>query len=572
MVEYFYHPTRLNFPQKRVGEKGEGKWQRISWDQALDEIADKLKEIISKYGPEAICRSTGTGPRTEGVGGMRFFDGVIGTPNLCHTANICFYPRVTASKLTVGYHPEMSVKPQTRCMVFLGVEPLIARPKVAYNVMAARKNGSKLIVIDPRRTRSAEMADVWLQLRHGTDCAVLMGMINVIIKEGLYDKDFVEKWCHGFDKLKERAEQYPPEKVETISQVPAEKIREAARVYAQNRPGCFVEGMGTEHLKNGTEALHARWILASLCGNIDVEGGEELSGLQPNLNFDLLPKATISQEQLEKQIGADRFRLFGWRGGELLSENNEKVWGGITGIQRLSNGGMVFEAIITGKPYPVRGMFTYTNNPMITIGNTKKVYKALKSLDLYVVMDFFPTPSSALADYVLPSACWLEVPYIQDKVGFFPGTYFSEASVPSVVPGEYEHKDDYEVWRELAIRLGKGELLPWKTREEYYDVMCEPTGYTHNECVHKLRYSPKNLGFKKYEKVGFATPTGKVELYSTILEKLGYDPLPKWEEPPETPISDPELAKEYPLQLITGGRIRDYYHSEGRHVDSVRKR
>ncbi len=186
-------------------------------------------------------------------------------------------------------------------------------------------------------------------------------------------------------------------------------------------------------------------------------------------------------------------------------------------------------------------------------------------------MDFFPTPSSALADYVLPAACWLEFPFIHDKM-YFPGMYYSEASVPSVVPGEYEHKDDYEVWRELAIRLGKGEILPWKTREEYFDAVCEPTGYTFNECVHKLRYAPKNLGFKKYEKVGFATPTGKVELYSTILEKLGYDPLPKFEEPPETPISDPELAKEYPLQLITGGRMREYYHSEQRQIDSIRKR
>ena len=121
-------------------------------------------------------------------------------------------------------------------------------------------------------------------------------------------------------------------------------------------------------------------------------------------------------------------------------------------------------------------------------------------------------------------------------------------------------------------RLGKGELMPWKSREEYYDKVVEPTGYTFKEFVHKLRYVPKNLGFKKYEKTGFATPTGKVEFYSTVLEKLGYDPLPKFEEPAETPVSAPELAKEYPLRLITGGRMREYYHSEWRQVDSVRRK
>ncbi|MFC2060828.1 molybdopterin-dependent oxidoreductase, partial [Chloroflexota bacterium] len=517
---------------------------------------------------------TGTGPRTDPSLAQRFHN-IIGSPNACRQAQICFHPRVIMGYAIAGYHPEMhGLGSKTKCMVFLGVEPLIARPPVAHNIWAAKRNGAKLIVIDPRRTRSAEMADVWLQLRPGTDCAVLMGMVNVIIKEGLYDKDFVEKWCYGFDQLKVRAEEYSPEKVEVISQVPAEKIREAARVYAQNRPGCFVEGMGLEHLQNSAEALHARWILPGLTGNVDVEGGEELSGPHPKLigSGQLLPKVTLSDEQLKKQIGADRFRLFSWEGFKLISDNTEKVWGKRISWASFSQGSMVYRAMLTGKPYPVRGMMTTASNPMITMANTKLVYKALKSLDLYVVMDFFMTPSATLADYVLPAACWLEVPFLYDKLGVHPGAWFSEASVPSVMPGEYEHKDDYDVWRELAIRLGKGDLMPWKSREEYYDLLCEPTGYTHNECVHKIRYLPKNPGFKKYEKVGFATPTGKVELYSTIFEKLGYDPLPKFEEPAETPVSDPELAKEYPLRLITGGRVREYYHSEWRQIASIRKR
>ncbi|MFC2060628.1 molybdopterin-dependent oxidoreductase [Chloroflexota bacterium] len=573
-VEYFYHPDRLNFPLKRVGEKGEGKWQRISWEQALDEIADKLKEIINKNGAEAICMSSGTGPRSYAPLVQRFFR-VLGTPNTCSQGQICFRPRIIAGCVAVGYHPEMhGLGSKTKCMVFLGVEPLIARPPMAHNFWAAKRNGAKLIVIDPRRTRSAEMADIWIQHRPGTDCAVLMGMINVIIKEDLYDKDFVDKWCYGFDKLRERAEEYTPEKVEAISQVPAETIREAARVYAKNRPGCFVEGMGVEHLPNNAEALHARWILAGLTGNVDIEGGEQLAGQHPKILSpgDISPKVALSQEQLDKQIGADRFKLFSWRGAKILADNSEKAWGKRIMWVNLSQGSLVYRAMITGEPYPVRAMITTASNPMITQANTKLVYKALKSLDLYVVMDFFMTPSAALADYVLPAACWLEVPYLYDKSGTHPGYWFSEAALPSVMPGEYEHKDDYDVFRELAVRLGKGDLMPWKSREEYFDCLCEPTGYTFNEGVHKIRYSLKNLGFKKYEKTGFATPTGKVEFYSTVFEQLGYDPLPKFEEPAETPIGNPELTKEYPLMLITGGRMREYYHSEWRQIESVRKR
>jgi len=572
-AEYFYHPDRVNFPLKKASEKGGGKWQQISWNQALDEIADKLKEIISNYGAEATCWSSGTGPRTENDLASRFFN-ILGTPSVCRAGGqVCFYPRSTAARITVGYHPEFSVRPETRCVVLLGIEPLIARPPVAHNILAARKNGAKLIVIDPRRTRSASMADVWLQLRPGTNCALLMGMINVIIKEGLYDRDFVDNWCYGFDKLKERADQYTPEKVETITQVPVAKIIEAARVYAQNHPGCFCEGMGAEQLPDAIQALHARWILAGLTGNIDVPGGEELSGLYPNLRRpeEALPRVALPRDQMEKQIGADRFRLFSYKAATLLATNTEKVWGKRLGGFVAGNAPSIYRAIISGKPYPVRAMITVSGNPMVTAANTKLIYKALKSLDLYVVMDFFMTPSAELADYVLPSACWLEVPFLYDKSGYFPAVHAGEAAVPSMMPGEYEHKDDYEVWRGLSIRLGKGELMPWKSREEYYDHLLEPTGYTHNEFVHGVRYGLKNLGFKKYEKVGFATPTGKVEFYSTILEELGYDPLPQFKEPAETPISDPELAKEYPLMLITGGRVREYFHSEWRQVKSVRK-
>lgn len=572
--EWFYHPNKVNFPLKRIGEKGEGKWQRISWGQALDDIAQKLGEIKSKYGGEGISYSGGTGYRFDAQLRDRFF-AMLGTPNFATQAQICFLPRARIAEAIVGWFPNYSVKPEAKCIVSLGMETLVARPHVAKKFLDAKKNGAKIIVIDPRRTRSASMADVWLQLRPGTDCALLMGMINVIIAEGLYDKDFVEKWCYGFDKLKERVEGYSLEKVKSITMVPVDNIQEAARVYASNRPGCFIEGMGVEQSENNAEILHARWILAALTGNLDIEGGEEMIGHHPEVSLfrgKIEPRVVMPDGQLEKQIGAERFKFFGWQGAKLVTQNVARVWGRPPSLAGIGHAPGIYRAMLTGKPYPIRAMWTAASNPMVTQGNIQLVYKALKSLDLYVVVDYWMTPSAELADYVLPPTCWLQRPMLADFGGYGNAMIAGEAALPMTIPGEYEHKGDHDIFREVAIRLGQGEYWPWESLEDYYDILLKPTGYTHNEYVHKVRYEPKPAKYKKYETMGFATPSGKVELYSTIFEELGYDPLPQFREPPESHISKPELAKEYPLSLITGGRVREFYHSEWHQIDSVRKR
>ena len=210
---------------------------------------------------------------------------------------------------------------------------------------------------------------------------------------------------------------------------------------------------------------------------------------------------------------------------------------------------------------------------MVSQGNTKLVHKALKSLDLYVVHDYFLTPSAELADYVFPCASWLERHWLWDPYNEDSDIYAGEVGVPPVIPGEYEHKTDFELFRELGIRLGQREYWPWKTLEEVYDWKIAPMGMTFQEFIDKGGYYFPERQYKKYEKMGgFATPTGKCELYSTILEKLGYDPLPRYEEPFETPISSPDLAKEYPLLLITGGRFTPYFHSDHRQIASMRKK
>ncbi|MDZ4246136.1 MAG: molybdopterin-dependent oxidoreductase, partial [Dehalococcoidia bacterium] len=280
--DWFYHPLRVDYPLKRAGGKGEGKWQTITWDQALDEIADKIGDIKKKYGAEAIGSTVGTGYRTDEAPRSRFLQ-LLGTPTNPGQSTICFGSRSVMANTIVGMFHNFAIRPTTKCIVLLGVEPLISRPIIAKIILEAKKNGCKFITFDPRETRSAKMSDIWFQLRPGTDCAILLGMINVIISEKLYDKDFVDKYCYGFDKIRERAAKYTPQLVESISRVPAEKVIDAARMYATNKPGSFIEGMGIEHLQNNSEILHARWILAGITGNIDVPGGEELFGPHPKI-------------------------------------------------------------------------------------------------------------------------------------------------------------------------------------------------------------------------------------------------------------------------------------------------
>lgn len=573
--EWYHHPDRLTYPLKRAGEKGEGKWKKITWEQALDEIAGKLKNLKAKYGAETLATSSGT-YRSHDEYRVRFFN-LFGSPNHVGQGHICYGPANLLSAAILGWPTNYTgARAQSRCIILTGKNPEQAGRSFWYNILDAKSKGCKLIVIDPRRTGTTERADLWLQLRPGSDTALYMGMIKVIIDEGLYDKEFVKKWCYGFDKLAERAKEYPLDKVAEITWVPAEKIREAARMFATNRPAAIYNEMGVEHLANAIEALHARFILPALIGDVDVKGGaifrpphpQAISEFETELNH-LLPA-----EQKKKALGGERFRFQNWAGFDLTMESVIKAWG--RGFSKchtaFSHAPTVYRAMITGKPYPVKAMITLSSNPLVTQGNTKVIYKALKSLDLYVVMDYWLTPSAELADYVLPSACWAERPTLHCQNDFGSFIDIGLAALPHSVRGKFDRRRDYDFWRGLGIRLGQEEYWPWKSLEEAYDYRVAGTGHTYKElaAINGGYHCPPTVE-RKYEKIGFGTPTGKAEFYSTILEKLGYDPLPRYKEPPESPISTPELAKEYPLVLTTGGRFQPYYHSEHRQVEALRK-
>ena len=571
ILEHLYHPDRVNFPLKRVGEKGGGKWQRIHWDQALDEIASKIGNIKAKFGAESLSFCGGT-YRTYMWASKRFFN-LFGSPNLTGPGAICHCSSFAIESATYGTMAHSDLR-NAACIVIWGHTPSESVPIPEWQqIVAATKRGTKLIVVDPRFTKTAEMADLWLQIRPGTDAALMLGWLKIIVDEELYDKDFVEKWTVGFDRLKERITDYPPERVSKITWIPRDKIVESARIYATTKPAALTWGLGCDKQGvNLSNVARARSILRAITGNLDAKGGD-LIGLSGPLgkvvsDVEMELNEMLPSDQRRKQLGGDKYSLLSYPGWERTSEAAGKMpptymKPPTAGMTAQANPRTVWQAVIEGNPYPVKGMIVLAGNPLLSLASTESVHSALKRLELLVVMDYYMTPTAELADYVLPAASTLER---SDIATAGPRVL----ACPKALEPLYERRNDYEFWRELGLRLDQKEYWPWQTAEELCDYRLKPLDITFKELVEKYEIFASHED-KKYEKYGFGTPSGKVELYSTIFEELDYDPLPSYIEPPETPISVPTIAKDYPLILNTGGRFLPMYHSELRQIRSARE-
>ena len=561
-----FHKDRLNYPLKRVGKRGENKWQTITWDQALDEIADKFREIKEKYGAEHLALVTGFHNHQWDV--ARFAN-LFGTPNVDSVnARICGGAESWINVLTYGQPAHYGPPDPEYCnlLTLWG-----NRPAEMFPVKWARgKQVKKRIVIDPRWIKEARDADLWLQIRPGTDTALALGWMHVIINEELYDKEFVEKWTYGFDKLKERVQEYSPKRVSEITWIPEEKIIESARFYAENSPAHIQWGSPTGYYgPNADQTERARCCLRALTGNVGNLGGNHFNtsySKQAKLH-ELELEDMLPEEQVKKALGSDRFRAMTWPGYYLVPEKAKSANRAF--INRGAPLVTILNAARTGKPYPIHGLVVTAGNIMVTVSQTRHVYEALKNVDFYMCIELVMTPTAALADYVLPATSWLECP----QLGFLEHKnilYTGERILPKSVPGKYDRKDDYDIWRGLAIRLGQEKYWPWETLEDVLDFRLKPTGMTFAEFSTKKGFDVEPIQDKPYQKEGFLTPTGKVELYSTIMEKLGYDPLPFYEEPFESPVRTPELAKKYPYITMTLKSV--YFKQSGqRENPSLRK-
>lgn len=562
-MELLYHPDRLKYPLKRAGERGEGKWKRITWDEALVIIADEFRRVKEEYGPESTATSVGTGPRGNMFAAI-LLAYAAGSPNVMSITHVCYVPSVMAEWITWGGPDLMQERgpdyDNTNCILVWAANPLSSHPPRGNDIVKAKKRGAKLIVVDPRRTVLAERADLWLQIRPGTDAALALGMLNTIINDELFDRDFVGKWCVGFDELKERVQEYPLDEVSKITWIPESKIRDAAITYATTKPAALHRRVSIEQSTNAIQTLRALAILIAITGNLDVKGGNVFytypSGyIRASLTDAYLSEYRPPKEVERKRLGADKFPLFS----------------GPDSPSPFAHNPTVIKAMLTGKPYPVKALFAF-NNLIICSENSREVWEALKKLEFLAVAEFFMTPTAELADIVLPSATWVEKNELCDTSY----TNYVSAMQKAIEPVG-ECWDDKKTVIELAKKLSERgfdearRFLPWNSVDEFNNFRLSRIGTTFDDLKEKGYIIVPVTKHKRYEERGFQTPSGKVELCSSIFEKYGYDPLPRFKEPPESPVSTPELAKDYPFILITGGRHIAYFHSEGRQIPSLRK-
>ncbi|MDD2736752.1 MAG: GNAT family N-acetyltransferase [Desulfuromonadaceae bacterium] len=561
--EILDHPGRINYPMKRVGIRGSGDWERISWDQALSEIAERLLDLKVRFNAESLATCI-SAPHTIYWPMHRFLN-LWGSPNNIGMGIVCWNPRIWVNTLTCGWPIDDELNPEvTKCVILWGINPAESDRSMFWeNLKDYSRQGGNIIAIDPRRTETARLTDTWVSLRPGTDGALALGMLNIIITENLFDEQFVKNWCSGFEALCERVKEYPPVKVSSITCIPEEQIFTIARQYATAKPASIFTGLGIDQSGfNCTQTLRSIALLRAVTGNIDVPGGSLLndrSDFIPEVELEL--SHMLSNEQKNKKLGAGLFPLQRHDGYEKMLRSTMLHGKQLPARYMTStHPDLAWKAMITGKPYPIRALICMASNPLLCQANTKQVYQAIKGLDLLVNLEKFMTPTAMLSDYVLPVTGGFEQSVVQMNGGVANIMY---GGGPAIDP-MYERRSDFAFWMELGKRCGQKEYWPWDSFENAMNDVLSPAGTTWDEFREVGLYAPEPV-YMKYKYQGFATPSGKIELYSRLLAEAGHDPLPAY-------VNAPHVDVEKDLMLITGVRKQPYYSSEFRQVKSLRNR
>ena len=562
-MQFLYHPDRLLYPLKRKGKRGEGKWERISKDEALDYTATRFKEIMEKHGAAANSWSWGDAAYQSCLWSKQCWLKAMGSPTHWHSdAHYCYHPLLIANRTTFGNYSTSEEGLDYRnckCIFLWGGNPVMSHPTRARDIMIGRKNGAKLVVIDPRFTEIAAKADVYLPIRPGTDDALALGMINIMLQEDLYDQEFVAKWCNGLDALRERAQEYPVERVSEITGLAAEDIQKVARMAGTIRPSIQHGRMGVQQNMNCVQTNRAISILLALTGSLDVKGGHISKGNSPAGFKGVFPivdsrdELRLSRELEDTRIGAKEYPLFS--GADSLAVSCAHPPG-------------VIHAILTGEPYPVKANW-FLNDMAVCLEGQRENYEAIMALEFTVGSDFFMTPTMELCDVILPPTMWLEKDGIAE-VFYATGHKHFIAARQKVVEPLGDTMDDAVMDLEIIKRMGLEIPGPWQTPQDFYDYQVAGMGITFEE-LKKVGYVEGTIEYKRYEREGFDTPSGKVELYASMLEEHGYDPLPYYMENDVTPVTKPDLTKDYPLNLISGGRHIAYFHSNNRQIPWLRE-
>lgn len=541
-----YAEQRLLYPLRRVGARGEGSWQRVSWDVALNEAAENFAKVRAKYGPMSLVGTVNSAANSRGAA-IALMMRSLGSPNWMINQDLCGGCRAVSSRATGLDITRGEDIEHADCALVVGRNPYEADPIEWNELKALKKRGGRIVVIDPKRQPLVKIADVWLRPRPGTDAALALAMINVMIGEGLYDREFVEKWCHGFDALCERARKFPPEVAEKLTGVAAADIVAATRHYARG-PSTFVSGHGIDAFSAGVQTFRAFHCLVGISGNVDRLGGNRRARKPPGYRDGLAilhdPEFRLPKEVEEQTIGADQFPL----------------WAGPRGWQTACHNPSVINAILTGTPYPIRCMYVSGVNIVVTYPNTMRTVEALKSLDFLVVATDTLTPTAEFADIVLPKTTGLEE---DDMRANGPALSMSQA----VVRPRGETRCDFDIAVDFLDRMERlnavtKKFLKWKNEDEFHGYQLSRTSIT----LQELRQTgfatfPYELG--DFDKRRFPSPTGKVELYSEAIASVGLDPLPDYISPSRDSAAA-DVRRAFPLTLLTGDREKTYHHSRFR--------
>ncbi|MEM9131737.1 MAG: molybdopterin-dependent oxidoreductase [Actinomycetota bacterium] len=561
------HPDRLRVPLKRVGGRGEDRWEEISYEQAITEIAERLQDVIDAHGPEAFAVST-SGWNTQTTHGLdRRFMNLIGSPNWTSGVSLCAGNTAAVSRLTYGWYT-MPDFDNMNCFVLLGHNPRKHSWTPVHNWFeAARKRGATSIVVDPRVSEQAEKATIHLQIKAGTDAALLLGWVKVIIDEKLYDEKFVEEWCVGFEDLRRRADEYPLERVAEICGVEAALIARAARIYATADGAAIPWTPITDMQLDSTSSIRLQCILRAITGNLDAVGGERFFGLNPGYRTEaeLQLHDEISPEQRAKQMGYNTHPAYTYRTAEILRPHMKRVWGHewidmVMGCH-MANPSELFRAMADGDPYPVKAFFTLGNNSLMSYPNQHQILRAMLNQDLIVAHEIFMTPTAMLADYVMPGDVFSERNHIADSWAWTSNLSLNEA----VADAPRQASSTFRFWTDLAHEMGLGGWFPWNSLDEVIDYRLEPSGMTFEEFRAAKYLDVQPPKYRKYRKTGFATPSGKVELSCSILGDLGFDPLP-YHRPAPAPCD------EFPYRVFSGVREDPFFQTGQRNIGVLRRR
>jgi cysteine desulfurase NifS len=567
--EIIYSDHRLRYPMKRVGPKGSHEFERISWDEAYDLIVKNLNTIKEESGPEAVAIYTGRGAFELSLCDMYQPEGVevssasnilfpFGSPNtmgvgaLCYVSFAMIAPHVTMGRMLVNMFTDME---NTEMLVVWGANPATDSPPLdMHRLEAAAKRGADIVLIDPRQTETGVRTNAqWVPIRPGTDGALALSMIEVLIDEELYDEDFANNWCHGFEELKTYVQHFRPEVAESITGVPADTIRELARRLTYATGACPVMYTGLEYSNSGIQAIRAVLTLFALAGQLDVPGGIGLAML--NTHFPINRSCNQPNPDTDRAVARDKFPIYTHYRGE-------------------SHASGLVDAVLKGDPYTIRGLLIHGASLLTSWPQTPIWRETLSKLDFLVCIDRQLTADAAYADVVLPATTMFEN---DSYMTYGPIFRLRKKMVEPVGVA----RNDYLIMAELARRLGYGHLYP-QTEEEMIRLAVEGSGFTLEDVEEAggwVKLPTPMMEYKKWQKgglrpdgqPGFDTPTGKFEMASTVLEDFGYEPLPKYVEPTEGPQASPDVAAQFPLVFNSGARPHTDFRSQHHGVPGLLK-